>query len=1124
LNYSLVMNTAPGKLLAMLAISLFAGSQSLAQSLTAVAVPSAIADAGGSGSTGTPYAVFVRIQGWTNGAGGQAYVKVYSGTNNEYMWNGTAWSNATAYATSCPLVTIDASGNWSGWIYAKHNSSLGATASVRAAKSSATSTNITSASKSFTILNMQNAGGWMVRTTSPAVNKGILAYSGGVVVGTYRTEENGIAEGYSYSAGGFKVAVPAGIVDSLVTLNDDGSRDQVFSGPWSVTAGQETDASTTAGGVGKGLVKISPSTMSSGVSHILTLKVLGETPYVITNTRVRIPPAWSWSRSTNDIAVLSGTPPAITVSGDTISLSGMALGGADSLTLTVSNVTPPDTTASFSIIGFTGTHPDSIYAISTQPSVFVYGVPLAISAVKTNDAFGVPLRNNTLVTLRGVVTVANEFGGPGYIQDNSGGIAVFGSTFSSAVAIGDEVIVSGLLQPFSGLCEIVNPVLHSIVTTGNLVDPVVVTASQIENDGSGGVEVYEGRLIRINGVSVTGSGTWSANTNYSIFDATDTTQLRIDNNTILVGGAIPVSACDIMGVVGQFIGSSPYIGGYQIMPRMTSDIISSGPVIATMPVESNLAHSSFTVFWTTARAGTSGVKYGLTTGHELGIVSPDTLLGTTHQVSLHGLSAATVYHVQAFSSSGTDTSWASDLIASTASSAAATGAINVYFNKSVTPSVVTTPPAAGNQNLVTLLATRINNARRSIDAALYSLSGTPGPGTDLANALIAAKGRGVNVRVICEQDNRSTSPLNALASAGIPLITDSYDAANAGAGLMHNKFAVIDGRGGAPDSVWVWTGSWNPTDPGTNDDYQNSIEIQDPALAGAYELEFNEMWGSATQAPNATASRFGARKTDNTPHRFSIGGREVELYFSPSDKTTSHLVTALGSATHSIQFALLTFTRDDLAKVLVARAAAGVTIHGLMDNRTDTGSEYDYLAGQGVDMHLKTGSGLLHHKYAILDAGWAGTTPMVITGSHNWSSSAENSNNENTLIIRDAALANFYFQEFAARYYQFGGTDTLAVSVEADESQRPAAWALFQNYPNPFNPTTVVSCQVPVASSIRLVVYDLLGREVAVLMDGRKPAGAYTVQFNATGLASGVYFVRLQSGEFTLVRSMMLLR
>jgi phosphatidylserine/phosphatidylglycerophosphate/cardiolipin synthase-like enzyme len=423
-----------------------------------------------------------------------------------------------------------------------------------------------------------------------------------------------------------------------------------------------------------------------------------------------------------------------------------------------------------------------------------------------------------------------------------------------------------------------------------------------------------------------------------------------------------------------------------------------------------------------------------------------------------------------------------------------------------------------------LILRRINDAHHSIDVALYSLSGTPGPGTDIANALVSAKGRGVGVRVICENDNRVTSPFNTLVANGIPLITDTFDPVNNGAGLMHNKFFVIDGRGGAPDSVWVWTGSWNPTDPGTNDDFQNAIEIQDLALAGAYTLEFNEMWGSSTDVPNATASRFGARKTDNTPHRFVIGGRNVECYFSPSDGTTAHIVAALNTAQHSIAFAQLTLTRADIRTALVVQKSAGRKVRGILDNNTDSGTQYAALLDGGVDVLLKAGvPGLFHHKYAIVDAENPAWNPMTITGSHNWSSAAENANNENTMVIKDAEIASQYLQEFTARYYQFGGSDSITVGVQALD-QVPVKFTLSQNYPNPFNPRTTVGFQLPVTSSVELALYDVLGRKVAVVVNGKKARGSYEVQINATGLASGVYIYRLTAGRNVASHKMIVLR
>src|SRR5213079_1309349 len=114
----------------------------------------------------------------------------------------------------------------------------------------------------------------------------------------------------------------------------------------------------------------------------------------------------------------------------------------------------------------------------------------------------------------------------------------------------------------------------------------------------------------------------------------------------------------------------------------------------------------------------------------------------------------------------------------TASPPASTGAMHVYFNKSVNTSLASYHFANGNQDLAARLVPRLDNAKRSIDAALYNLSGTPG--ATLANALIAAKNRGVKVRVICEYDNSNASGFTSIASNGIPLINDRYDPINFG--------------------------------------------------------------------------------------------------------------------------------------------------------------------------------------------------------------------------------------------------------------------------------------------------------------------------------------------------------
>jgi hypothetical protein len=98
---------------------------------------------------------------------------------------------------------------------------------------------------------------------------------------------------------------------------------------------------------------------------------------------------------------------------------------------------------------------------------------------------------------------------------------------------------------------------------------------------------------------------------------------------------------------------------------------------------------------------------------------------------------------------------------------------------------------------------------------------------------------------------------------------------------------------------------------------------------------------------------------------------------------------------------------------------------------------------------------------------------------------------------------------------------SVVTSTPVNE-QVPLVYSLAQNYPNPFNPTTVFRYQLPAAGRVKLAVYDLLGREVAALVDGTQKAGTYEVPFDGRGLASGVYIYRLVAGDFVASRKMVL--
>lgn len=127
--------------------------------------------------------------------------------------------------------------------------------------------------------------------------------------------------------------------------------------------------------------------------------------------------------------------------------------------------------------------------------------------------------------------------------------------------------------------------------------------------------------------------------------------------------------------------------------------------------------------------------------------------------------------------------------------------------------------------------------------------------------------------------------------------------------------------------------------------------------------------------------------------------------------------------------------------------------------------------------------------------------------------------------------------EYRGGLYVLGGIDSLAQAVDIveeivpqgtagvlPEEQIPGQYSLSQNYPNPFNPSTVIRFQLPVSSFVTLKVYNLLGQEEATLVNEELRPGNYRVNFDAAGLATGVYFYRLQAGTYTETKKLLLLR
>jgi phosphatidylserine/phosphatidylglycerophosphate/cardiolipin synthase-like enzyme len=165
-----------------------------------------------------------------------------------------------------------------------------------------------------------------------------------------------------------------------------------------------------------------------------------------------------------------------------------------------------------------------------------------------------------------------------------------------------------------------------------------------------------------------------------------------------------------------------------------------------------------------------------------------------------------------------------------------------------------------------------------------------------------------------------------------------------------------------------------------------------------------------------------------------------------------------------------------------------------MENINDSGSEYEPLLDAGIEIYSHSGiSGQLHHKYAIVDHSQALSDPTVVTGSHNWSTTAETTNDENTLVIHNERIANLFYQEFMGLLNGMGVGIAEAATLET----------VCTVYPNPATDEVTVTVAVEAAgewlrlrdASGRLVLEQQINASAVRLQVGHLPAGIYLAQY-----------------------------
>jgi len=617
-----------------------------------------------------------------------------------------------------------------------------------------------------------------------------------------------------------------------------------------------------------------------------------------------------------------------------------------------------------------------------------------------NHSDGILVNSDRVVIEGTTVAAGTRLLGPAlaeiFVQDSTAGILV---RTPQSYDLGDRLRIYGAPGQFEGLTYVLADSVDYL-GTGVVPEPEILTCSQVNLAiDANFLEVHESRLIRLNEVT-------SRNTTpfITLLDQSGPCKLFLEPNT---GVSAPTGNFSVIGLLIQKDNSQPFTGNYYIMPRFPDDILYKGaPKLVKSPFESDLQSDQATISWTTSNEASSVIKFGKTQSYELGRVGDSTAV-IDHSLTIPNLEPATIYHCRVVSTNAQGAVQSGNLLFSTASRPESRGAIYVFFNKSVDTSVQTTQPALGLLDLDLKLIERIDAARHSIDLCIYNFSLS-----SVASAVVSAKKRGVSVRLVTEAEY-DDERLGALRAVNVPIINDKFGG-QAGLGLMHNKFAVFDAReaSSAADD-WIWTGSYNLTFAATTRYAENAIMIQDEALAQCYLLEFNEMWGSATEIPDPTQSRFGALKKNNTPHVFNINGRRVRQYNSPGDFVLEQLYQMVESADFNMRFCIFDFTLESLASRMDRQRTLrpGLTVRGAFDNGQSQGS-YNVFSllknsdGDGwnppADVWQWYSGNLLHHKYLIIDADHPESGPVVASGSYNWSNSAENSNDENILIFEDA--------------------------------------------------------------------------------------------------------------------------
>ncbi len=440
-----------------------------------------------------------------------------------------------------------------------------------------------------------------------------------------------------------------------------------------------------------------------------------------------------------------------------------------------------------------------------------------------------------------------------------------------------------------------------------------------------------------------------------------------------------------------------------------------------------------------------------------------------------------------------------------------------------------------------------NSSSNSVEGYEVYAIAVDGPDLYIGGDFITAASMTVNNIVKYTPATNTWSPLGAGATAGVDDIVNALAIGNSGEVYVGGDFLHA---GGSPArSIAIWNGAtWSTLGTSPNDGV--SAPVSSIVVSGSDVFVGGSFTTAGTVTANGIArwngSSWSALGTGMNNFVNALAIINSDLYaggwFTTAGGTTVNYIakwngslwTALGAGSH-------------------VGVNSGVYALTVLGNTLFVGGSFDSVAGATIpaggiatwngSAWAPLGNGLNGPVYGLTSSGGSiyATGFFLATGILNaayvarwdtasggaWNALGSGLNEYGDVITaagNDVYVGGAFTRAGNRASFRLAHWNPGLVTSVAEQQAEPRGFALMQNYPNPFNPTTAISYQLAANSRVTLKIYDLLGRQVATLVNGFEAAGAHTATFNASALSSGVYFYRMTAGAYTDQKKMLLLK